>query len=279
MQKIYLTWSNWYFWSHIKNFFKGKYVITPSTVDIRNRSDLEKEINDCNPDIIINAAWKTWKPNVDWCESNKEETSSVNIAWAINLSSLASEKWIYFVHMWSWCIYEGDNFWKWFSEEDDANFDWSFYSKTKTLSEKALREFAWLQLRIRIPIETHSSPKNVIDKLVKYDKIISVENSFTVVEDFLVAMDKMIDDRMQWVYNMTNIWSCDHEFIMSKYKEIVDPNFNFEIMSLKQLDSITCAKRSNTVLNTDKRETQGYGMGDIKGRITWIMERYKANLS
>ncbi len=275
MQKIYLTWANGYFWSHIKNYFNWKYIIIASSIDIRNRSDLDKEISSHSPDIIINAAWKTWKPNVDWCESNKEETSSVNIAWAINIASIASEKWIYFVHMWSWCVYEWDNNGKWFSEIDEANFDWSFYSRTKTLSEKALKEFNWLQLRIRIPIETSSSPKNVIDKLVKYDKIISVENSFTVVEDFLSAMENMIKDRKTWVFNMTNIWSCNHEFIMNKYKQIVDPNFNFEIMTLDELDSITCAKRSNTILNTDKRESEGYHMWDIKDRIDWIMQNYK----
>jgi len=47
---------------------------------------------------------------------------------------------------------------------------------------------------------------------------------------------------------------------MNKYKQIVDPNFNFEIMTLDELDSITCAKRSNTILNTDKRESEGYHM-------------------
>ena len=74
---------------------------------------------------------------------------------------------------------------------------------------------------------------------------------------------------------MTNIWSCNHEFIMNKYKQIVDPNFNFEIMTLDELDSITCAKRSNTILNTDKRESEGYHMWDIKDRIDWIMQNYK----
>ena len=122
MKKIYLTWSNWYFWSHIKKFFFEKYEIIPSSVDIRNHSDLSKEIENVMPDIIINAAWKTWRPNVDWCESNKEETSSVNIAWAINVASIASNLWIYFVHMWSWCVYEGDNDWKWFNENDEPNF-------------------------------------------------------------------------------------------------------------------------------------------------------------
>lgn len=275
MQKIYLTWSKWYFWSHINNHLASKYEIIPWTIDVRNHSELKKEIITIKPDIIINTAWKTGKPNVDWCESNKEETIWVNVSWAINVATIASELWIYCVQIWSWCIFEWNNKGKWFSEEDEANFSGSFYSRTKAISEKALIEFPILQLRVRIPIEWKSCSKNVIDKLLKYQKIISVENSFTIIEDFLLALEKMIVDKITWIYNMTNIGSCDHEYIMTKYKEIVDNNFEFKIMSLDELKQFTCAWRSNCILNTDKRESQWYHMPEIKWRIPVLLEQYK----
>ena len=277
MQKIYLSWSKWYFWSHIKTYLSNDYEIISWSVDIRNYQELLDEINLHNPDIIINAAWKTWVPNVDWCESNKEQTLTVNVAGAINIASIASDLGVYFVHIWSWCIFEWDNWGRWFTEEDSANFDWSFYSRTKTISEIALKEFDALQLRIRIPIEWNSCPKNVINKLIKYDKIISVDNSFTVVEDFLSTLKSMIKDKRKWVYNMTNEWYCNHEFIMNLYKEIVDQDFSFEVMSLESLAKITAAKRSNCVLNTDKREGQWYSMPNIKDRLPDIMQKYRDN--
>lgn len=278
MQKIYITWSRWYFWTHIRNYFNSKYQIITWNVDIRDYLSLKREIIQIKPDIIINSAWKTGKPNVDWCESHKEETMWVNVSWAVNVATISSELWIYCVHIWSWCIYEGNNNWKWFSEEDEPNFFGSLYSRSKIISEKALKEFPVLQLRIRIPIEWNSCSKNVIDKLLKYPKIISVENSFTIIEDFLLALEKMIIDKKIWIYNMTNVWSCDHEFLMNKYREIVDDSFQFEIMSLDDLKKFTCAWRSNCKLNTDKRECEWYNMPEIKSRIPEILLNYKSSL-
>ena len=279
MQKIYITWANGYIWSHIREYLSWEYEIIKSSVDIRNLDVLTHEIMEVKPDIIINAAWKTWKPNVDWCEDNKEETMTVNVSWAINVASAASILWIYCVHIGSWCVYQWDNDGKWFSEKDKPNFYGSYYSRTKIISENALKEFPILQLRIRIPTEWKSIAKNVINKLVKYDKIISIENSFTIIEDFLPTMKHMIEDRATWVYNMCNIGSCDHEFIMKNYQEIVDPSFSFEIMSLDELDSITKAKRSNCVLSSNKREGAGYNMPSIMDRIPEIMEAYRESMT
>ncbi|HEX9664681.1 MAG TPA: sugar nucleotide-binding protein, partial [Patescibacteria group bacterium] len=245
--------------------------------DIRDSSQVQKALDNLKPDVVLNAAGITGRPNVDWCEDpkNKFETFEVNVLGAVNIAKACDQFGIYLAHIGSGCIYQGNNDGQGFTEDDPQNFFGSFYSRTKGLSEDLLKPFNPLQLRVRIPIESAPSPKNVIDKLLKYEKIISVENSFTVVPDFLKASYALIDRKEKGIFNMTNAGSTDHQYIMDKYKEIVDPDYNYALMSLDELKQSTVAERSNCVLNTDKRENLGIKMPPIKERIIEVLREYK----
>ena len=109
--------------------------------------NLRNFLDDKRPEVVINAIGKTGKPNIDWCEDNKEEAILSNVAVAVNLCVECSKRNIYFVHLSSGCIYEGDNKGKGFSEEDEPNFDGSFYSRSKIMAEQILKEFPCLILR------------------------------------------------------------------------------------------------------------------------------------
>ena len=276
MKKIFIFGAHGYFGNHFTKFFaqKGWEVIT-ERVDIRDLSSVEKALEKHSPDVVLNCAGKTGVPNVDWCESNKGETMSVNVNGAINIACVCDTLGLYFAHIGSGCIYTGDNNGKGFTEEDEPNFYGSFYSRTKLHSEKLLKEFNPLQLRVRIPIEGKPASKNAIDKLVKYEKVISVENSFTIVEDFLPASYELITQGKKGIYNMTNTGSMDHQYLLEKYTEIVDPNKKFEYMDLEELESIVCAPRSNCVLDTKKREEAGAVMPPVKERVAEILAEYK----
>ena len=190
-----------YFGKKFKKFLINKgHEVIGERVDIRDYNKIRDYLSLNRPDMVVNAAGKTGKPNVDWCEKNVEETVQVNVCGAINIVSVCSELGIYCVHLGSGCVYEGDNNGKGFSEKDEPNFYGSIYSRTKLYSEKCLKEFNPLQLRIRIPIESKPNPKNVIDKLVKYDRIISINNSFTIVEDFLPASYELIIRKERGVF-------------------------------------------------------------------------------
>src|SRR3989344_2091165 len=105
-------------------------AITPH-FDIADRTAVIAELDRVKPDIVINAAGKTGRPNVDWCEDHKEETLHANVTGAVVLLEECRKRGIYWVHMSSGCIYTGDNNGAGFSEEDAPNFDGSFYSRTK----------------------------------------------------------------------------------------------------------------------------------------------------
>ena len=236
---------------------------------------MRKTIEETKPDYIINATGMTGKPNVDWCEDHPVETYTVNVAGSINIAAAALEKNIKVAQLSSGCVYSGDNGGKGFTEEDPANFFGSMYSRSRVASEIALKDFPnVLQLRIRIPIMGKSHPKNLIDKLLKYPKMINVINSCTVMEDFVPAAIQLMEMGTTGIINMTNIGAMTHEQIMTLYKEIVDPDFELNFMDEKEQAEL-CKRRSNDVLSTDKREALGVHMPLLEESLRKILNSYR----
>jgi len=217
-----------------------------------------------NPDIVINAAGKTGRPNIDWCEDHKEETVFGNVVVPVLLSTKCSELGIKFVHIGSGCVYDGGNNGQGYSEEDEPNFYGpQFYAKTKIDSERILKNLPGLLLRIRMPIDDHPDERNLIDKLKKYSKLIDAQNSMTTVPHLLQAMKHLIDEDKEGIYNVVNSGTISAKEIMEMYKDIIDSAHSFEVISLDELDSMTKGKRSNCYLRNDKLRDAGFEMPEI----------------
>lgn len=276
MKKILLFGSTGFIGSHLKEaLIEKRYAVAIPRIDVtcidEIRSTVEKEV----PDYIVNATGITGKPNVDWCEGHPVETYQVNVVGSINIASVAFEKGIKVAQMSSGCVYEGDNGGKGFSEKDAPNYSGSVYSRTRIVSEMALKDFPnVLQLRIRIPIMGKSHPKNLIDKLLRYPKMINAMNSCTVIEDFIPATIELIEMGTTGIMNMTNPGAMDHKAIMTLYKEIVDPNFVMNFMEAEEQEKL-CERRSNCVLTSDKREALGVHMPPLEESLRRILQNYK----
>ena len=207
------------------------YRVKDPRVEVRNLNEVEKAMDEARPDYVINATGITGKPNVDWCETHPAETYGVNVAGSINIASAAHLREVGVMQIGSGCIYDGSNGGKGYSENDEPNFFGSLYSRTRVLSEKALKEFSnVLQLRIRIPILGRPHRKNLIDKLLMYPQMINQDNSCTIMEDFVPAAIALMEKEVTGIFNMTNIGYMNHVGIMTLYKEIVDPGFQINVM-------------------------------------------------
>lgn len=279
MKKILLFGSTGFIGSHLKEGLTAKgYEVVGPRVEVRNLDEVKKTIDNFKPDTIINATGVTGKPNVDWCEEHPAETYSVNVAGSLNIAAAALETGIKVAQLASGCVYDGDNKGKGWSETDKPNFFGSLYSRSRVASEMALKDFPnVLQLRIRIPILGKSHPKNLIDKLTRYPKMINVVNSCTVIEDFVPAAIQMMEMGATGIFNMTNIGALDHKAIMTMYKEIVDPNFKLNFMDGKEQTAL-CERRSNCVLDTSKREKLGVHMPPLEKSLKRILEDYRKNI-
>ncbi len=279
MKKVLLLGSTGFIGSFLKEGLKkaGLSVAGPR-VEVRDLSAIQKAIEAEKPDVVINATGKTGTPNVDWCETHAEETMSVNVGGSINVATAAAEKNLYAVQLASGCIYEGAPEGG-YTEEDEPNYFGSVYSRSRLLSEKALKEFKnVLQLRIRIPILGRSHPKNLIDKLKKYPSMINRPNSCTVIEDFVPAAIEMIKRRLTGVYNMTNVGAMDHLGIMGLYQKIVDPAFVPHRMPEAEEKKL-CERRSNCVLSVEKREELGIHMPPLQTSLARVLEEYRKSQS
>ena len=278
MKKILLLGSTGFIGSHFLTALPAAgYKVFSPRIEVRNHTEIEKAVYDIRPDIIFNATGITGYPNVDWCEDHPDETFGVNVGGSINIASVAMEFGAYMVQMASGCVYDGPNKGG-YSEEDEPNYFGSLYSRSRLYSEKILKEFPnVLQLRVRIPITGKPHPKNLIDKLLKYKKIINIPNSCTVIEDFVPAAISLMKKKETGIFNMTNIGSMDHKSIMTMYKEIVDPKYQIILMSKKEQDEL-CKRRANCVLNTDKREKLGIHMPPLKDSLRFVLEKYKKEM-
>ena len=275
MKKVLLLGATGFIGSHFQTALteSGFKVFNPR-IEIRNQMEIEKAVYETKPDVIINATGVTGYPNVDWCEDHPSETFGVNVAGSINVASVAKQFGVYMVQMSSGCVYTGYKKGG-YTEDDEPNYTGSLYSRSRLYSEKILKEFPnILQLRVRIPITAKPHPKNLIDKLLKYKKIINIQNSCTVIEDFIPASIELIKKEEVGIFNMTNIGSMDHKSIMEMYKEIVDPDYKIVLMSKAEQDEL-CKRRANCVMNTDKREKLGVHMPPLEESLKVILEKYK----
>ncbi len=269
----YLIFGNGYLGNKFKDFLADEAEV--ASVDIGNIEKLRNVLEDKKPEIVINCAGKTGKPNIDWCEDNKDETMYSNLTGPLVLAKVCFEKDIFMVHLGSGCIYQGDNDGKGFSEDDVPEIASmpSFYSLTKFVSEYMLNNFQVLQARLRMPLDSESGPRNFITKITNYKKVINEPNSMTVIDDLIFAVIQLVKKRKTGIYNVTNPGSITHKEILEMYKELVDQEFRYQIINTEDLN--TKAGRSNCVLNTDKLKNEGIEIPEIHKAVKEILKKYK----
>lgn len=249
----------------ISDFYKDAHR---TDVDIADSAAVGEILDAIDPDVVINAAGKTGRPNVDWCEDHKEETLRSNVTGPLVLLDECGKRGIEWVHLGSGCIYAGDNGGRGFSEEDAPNFGGSFYSRTKAWSDQILREFPnVLILRIRMPFDGSKHERSLITKISRYPKVLDEKNSLTYLPDFLEAADKLIKKRKKGIYNMVNPGAMSPFDIMTMYKEIVDPAHTFERMDAATLVTTVKAGRSNCILSSKKLEGEGIRMKPVEESV------------
>jgi|TARA_B100001094_G_scaffold332861_1_gene406937 UDP-glucose 4,6-dehydratase len=222
-----------------------------------NYNNHEKPFKDS---VIINCAGYIGRPNVDACEKNKGDTIMGNIVFPTNLANFCTTNYSTLVQISSGCIYNGYE--KHFTEEDEPNFTFdngSFYSGTKALCEKMIlkhnpRSYIF---RLRIPFDERPSPRNYLTKLLTYDNLIDVENSFSHRGDFAqYCMDLLEQKAPHGIYNITNKGSATTKRVvelMKRHLKIPNKQFSF-FEDYNSFSSEIVAPRSNCVLDTTKLE-------------------------
>lgn len=253
-----------------------------SDARIENKAAVLADIERVKPDAIVNAAGKTGRPNIDWCETHQVETYRSNLIGPLVLAEACQELGIYLMHLASGCIFYGPSpdprGW---TEEDFAN-PLSFYSRTKYAADLLLAKMPNVGIaRIRMPIDDRPSDRNLINKIVNYKQVIDVENSVTIIPDLLDACYRLIQKRGTGIFHLTNPGSARHRQILDLYREYVDPSHQNEWISNEELMSrgLTKAVRSNCILQSERLKSLGIEMRPIDVALRETMIKYGQNMA
>lgn len=227
-----------------------------SAIKINSVEDVVNEINIYSPSVLINCIGKTGKPNIDWCEQHKFETTHSNVIIPIFIQEACRRTNVNMVHIGTGCIYSGNNY---FTETDEPNFIKSHYSYTKYSVEKMLDNDV-LQLRIRMPIDGSQDSRNLLPKLLSYEETINEINSVTILPDLMLATEALIDAKETGVFNVVNPDPISHTDILNMYNRYSENKKHVKEISTKRLSELTNCGRSNCTLSTQKLNSRGVYM-------------------
>jgi len=254
---------------------------------LQNREAVAKELDEYKPTHVLNAAGITGRPNIDWCETNKPETIRTNVIGTLNLADLCLERGIHCTVYATGCIFvydekhaEGSGIG--FKEEDEPNFDGSFYSETKGYMEPMLKQYSnCLILRVRMPISDDLIHRSFVTKIVKYERVVNIPNSMTILTEMLPASFAMAKKGLTGVYNFTNPGVISHNQVLDLYTKYIDPTYTYKNFTIEEQSKVIAAPRSNNELDTTKLlkdMPEGIVINDIVTAYELCFQRMKVNL-
>ena len=246
--------------------------------DIADESAVRAAIGDHSPSAVINAAGKTGRPNVDWCETHQHETYRSNVEGPLVLARACAGR-AYLLHFGSGCIFYGDSPAPGGWREDDFANPSSFYSRTKYAADLVLSKLPDVGIaRLRMPIDGTPGPRNLITKLAAYKQVIDVENSVTIVDDLVDVTKQLVERRATGTFHVTNPGTMRHRDLLDLFKELVDPSHSYELIGEAELVArgLAAKARSNCILASDNLAKLGVRMRPIDVALRDTMKQYAA---
>lgn len=266
---------------------KGYWVMhfSKNVLDYTNPNELKNYLKNSEGGIdwIINCSGFTGTPNVDGCEDHKEECYFYNVTAPLYMTKVANELGIPIIHIGSGCVYSGYD--KIYTEADATDFGVdnvlsSTYSKTKDAFEKLSSKMERFIFRIRIPFNGVYEPKNYLYKMLKYDNLITKQNSITCVDDLLIFIEKFIQVRKlpssNEIYNVVNSGSIDGAEVvdMLSHYGIINPNWKFVTTNQANFR----VARSNCVLSTKKLKDLHMELPPVKESLNRAIYEFSQNI-
>lgn len=254
-------------------------------LDYYDPDRLSQLILDVRADFLINAAGFAGQPNVDACEDEKHECLYANSVLPGRIGQACERSGIPWGHVSSGCIYAGTNRGRGFQETDLPNFTFrsnhcSFYSGTKALGEEVLagnREcYVW---RGRMPFNHVSHPKNLLTKLLSYERLLDVRNSLSHLDEFIMACLDCWKLRLPFgIYHVTNSGSVQTSEVAAMLQSTIAPMRTFQFFEDEDefMRVAARAPRSSCVLDNSKAIAAGLRLTDVRDAIATSLRDWTA---
>ncbi len=259
---------------YIGQRLKGEFNCDISGKRVNSFEDAESVIKKYKPKVLINCIGYKGERNVDDCEKDRDKTLFANTFVPIILAEACLRNKVKMIHLSTGCFYHYDyGKTKPITEKKTPDYHDLFYSRTKNYSERALEvllnQYDILITRLRLPLDNRSHPGNLIDKLVKYDKIINSSNSVTYVPDFIKALRHLIEIDAKGIYNVVNKGGLKHSRLLGIYKRHM-PDLEYKIIDYKKLS----VPRTNLIMSTKKLEDTGFKVRHINDVLEECVKEY-----
>jgi dTDP-4-dehydrorhamnose reductase len=246
--------------------------------------DVEKEILEVKPDRILSFIGRTHGPGystIDYLEQKGKLTENVrdNLYSPLVLAILGKKHGIHVTYLGTGCIFSYKDNKRTFTESDRPNFFGSGYSTVKGFTDRLMHLYSEhvLNLRIRMPIVGFHNPRNFITKIANYEKICSIQNSMTVLEDMIPLLVQLAKDMRTGTVNLTNPGTIEHNEILEMYKKYVEPTFEWNNFTLEEQSKILLSERSNNELDSTYLKQLFPNVKDIKTSVEDLMKRWNTS--
>jgi dTDP-4-dehydrorhamnose reductase len=261
---------------HARNDVKTVYE---SFIRIDDVERLQNIIDALQPTHIISTIGRTHGvidgvkiPTIDYLEYDGKLRENIrdNLYCPIVLTKLCSDRNIHLTYLGTGCIFEYDTVHSnGFGEDSTPNFFGSSYSTVKGFTDQLMKLYSdkVLNVRIRMPITSEPNPRDFITKIVGYEKICSIPNSMSVLDELLPIMVDMAINKKVGTINLTNPGTISHQEVLEMYREIIDPTKVWSIMSYEEQNNLLLSKRSNNALDTSKLQLLYPNVSHIKTAI------------
>lgn len=259
-------------------------VLRRADLDYADPARLRDALIATRATFLVNAAGYTGRPNVDACETNREECLRGNLVLPLRVAEACAAARVPWAHISSGCIYQGSRpDGSGFTEQDPPNFCFgagpcSFYSGVKALAEETLARspdtYLW---RIRIPFDHHDHPRNYLSKLLAYERLLDARNSLTHLGDFVATALGFIRLRPDpGIYNMTNPGSVTTRQVCARLASTIAPGRRFVFFrdEAEFMQVAAVAPRSHCVLDSTKLTRIGLGLPHIEEALDCALLRW-----
>jgi len=241
-------------------------------IDITDKGKIAEVIEKFNPSCVIHTAAIV---DVDFCEENKDLAWKVNVEGTRNIAEICRKNDIKMVYFSTDFIFDGK---MGDYREDDKPNPLSVYGRTKLEGEEAVKSGCsdYLICRTAVPYGLNPAKKSnfglwVIEKLKNNEKInvfTDQINSPTFIDDFSMALSKLIEINASGTYNVTGSEAISrYEFARKVVKifgfdeDLVNPIISDQLRQKAQ-------RPKNASLNIDKITKLGIKMSNIEEGLT-----------
>ena len=108
-------------------------------------------------------------------------------------------------------------------------------------------------LRVRMPISSDlTNPRNFITKITRYQKVVDIPNSMTVLDEMLPIAVEMAKRNLTGIWNFTNPGVVSHNEVLGMFRDYIDPTFKWANFTLEEQLKVIIAPRSNNELDATK---------------------------